>query len=408
MWSLHWFWLIQGNLVEGIEWLDKLLEPPEKLGQSAERARVLSAAGTLAWMQRDLDETRARFEASLAIARHEEDEWGIAYALIGIGLAEAYRGDPKAAQAVCPIIEEGLALFRELGDRWHTTFALHILGTVSFQQGDWARARALDEESLAQSRELGDRTLVGMVLNDLGEIARVQGDYTRARVLHEESLEMRREAVTTTRSMPIGISLLNLGNVLLRQGEWERARALFVEGLPIYLDHNSREVLSGALIGLAGVLGATGKPEQAARIFGAVEALREAIGMSGKMDPSDRADYEHYLANTRAHLDPAVFARAWAEGRQMTQEQTIEYALAEQVDTTRLVTASAPHDPNALTPREIEVLRLVSAGLSDAKIAEKLIISPRTVNTHLTAIYGKFGVNSRSAATRYALDHKLF
>jgi DNA-binding NarL/FixJ family response regulator len=60
-----------------------------------------------------------------------------------------------------------------------------------------------------------------------------------------------------------------------------------------------------------------------------------------------------------------------------------------------------------LTPREIEVLRLAQAGLSDAKIAEKLVISHRTVNTHLSSIYSKLGVNSRSAATRYALDHKL-
>ncbi|MBI3914856.1 MAG: response regulator transcription factor [Chloroflexi bacterium] len=70
-------------------------------------------------------------------------------------------------------------------------------------------------------------------------------------------------------------------------------------------------------------------------------------------------------------------------------------------------TIALPHDPNALTPREIEVLRLAQAGLSDAKIAEKLVISRRTVNTHLSSIYSKLGVNSRSAATRYALDHKL-
>jgi DNA-binding NarL/FixJ family response regulator len=218
---------------------------------------------------------------------------------------------------------------------------------------------------------------------------------------------MRLAAVTTTHSMPIGISLLNLGNVMLRQGEWEQARALLEEGIPIYLEHDSRDVLSSALAGLAGLLAATGKPEQAARLFGAVQAQRQAVGMSGKMDPSDRADYEHFLASARDQLDPAVFAREWGEGKQMTLEQTIEYALAEQADTTRPATPAAAHDPNALTPREIEVLRLVAAGLSDAKVAEKLVISSRTVNTHLTSIYGKLGVNSRTAAARCALDRKL-
>ena len=75
--------------------------------------------------------------------------------------------------------------------------------------------------------------------------------------------------------------------------------------------------------------------------------------------------------------------------------------------------SSAPPDtspityPDGLTAREVEVLRLVAQGLTDAHIAEQLVISPRTVNTHLTSIYGKIQVSSRSAATRYAIEHHL-
>jgi DNA-binding NarL/FixJ family response regulator len=68
---------------------------------------------------------------------------------------------------------------------------------------------------------------------------------------------------------------------------------------------------------------------------------------------------------------------------------------------------SSPTYPNGLTAREVEVLRLVAQGLTDAQVAEQLVISPRTVNTHLTAIYGKIGVTSRSAATRYAIENHL-
>ncbi len=60
-----------------------------------------------------------------------------------------------------------------------------------------------------------------------------------------------------------------------------------------------------------------------------------------------------------------------------------------------------------LTAREVEVLRLVAQGLSDAQVAEQLVISPRTVNWHLTSIYSKLGVSSRAAATRYAIEHRL-
>ena len=66
-----------------------------------------------------------------------------------------------------------------------------------------------------------------------------------------------------------------------------------------------------------------------------------------------------------------------------------------------------PSYPAGLTAREVEVLRLVAQGLTDALVAEQLVISPRTVNWHLTSIYSKLGVSSRAAATRYALEHHL-
>ncbi len=70
-------------------------------------------------------------------------------------------------------------------------------------------------------------------------------------------------------------------------------------------------------------------------------------------------------------------------------------------------TRTLPTYPAGLTAREVEVLRLVAQGLTDAQVAEKLVVSPRTVNWHLTSIYGKLQVSSRSAATRYAIEHHL-
>jgi len=60
-----------------------------------------------------------------------------------------------------------------------------------------------------------------------------------------------------------------------------------------------------------------------------------------------------------------------------------------------------------LTAREIEVLRLLTTGLSNSQIAARLVLSPHTVNGHIQSIYGKLGLNSRSAATRFALEHHL-
>jgi DNA-binding NarL/FixJ family response regulator len=63
--------------------------------------------------------------------------------------------------------------------------------------------------------------------------------------------------------------------------------------------------------------------------------------------------------------------------------------------------------PDDLTAHEVEVLRLLAQGWSDAQIAQYLVISPRTVNRHTTSIYSKIGVSSRSAATRYAIEQHL-
>jgi DNA-binding NarL/FixJ family response regulator len=137
-------------------------------------------------------------------------------------------------------------------------------------------------------------------------------------------------------------------------------------------------------------------------------------GGNGVLIPGVHAMQEFTIAAARAQLGEEIFTAAWAEGHTMTPEQ----ALAAQGPVTMLTTApagpfSVPHAPKALsypaglTAREVEVLRLVAQGLSDAQVAEQLVISSRTVNWHQTSIYSKLGVSSRSAATRYALEHTL-
>ncbi len=79
-------------------------------------------------------------------------------------------------------------------------------------------------------------------------------------------------------------------------------------------------------------------------------------------------------------------------------------APASGVPTTRPATTS-PHSP--LTKRETEVLRLVAIGWTNARIAEHLFVSRRTVDQHLVSIYRRLGVSSRTAATRFALLNDL-
>jgi DNA-binding NarL/FixJ family response regulator len=122
---------------------------------------------------------------------------------------------------------------------------------------------------------------------------------------------------------------------------------------------------------------------------------------------------EDMLATARAQLDEATWQAAWAEGLAMPLDQAIAYALEpplEQVlpaSRSPSALSSSPTYPAGLTDREVDVLRLVAQGLSDAQVAEQLVVSPRTVHSHLSSIYGKLGAKSRTAATRFAIDHNL-
>jgi DNA-binding NarL/FixJ family response regulator len=140
--------------------------------------------------------------------------------------------------------------------------------------------------------------------------------------------------------------------------------------------------------------------------------------MFAERTPAERTAEERLVSTVRAQLGEQAFAQALAEGRTMTLEQALAAqgqpllsgqppAKPPSQPRPKASQGLAPTPPDGLTERELEVLCLVAQGLSDAQIAEALVISPRTVNAHLRSIYSKLGITSRHAATRYALEHHL-
>jgi DNA-binding CsgD family transcriptional regulator len=203
---------------------------------------------------------------------------------------------------------------------------------------------------------------------------------------------------------------VGLAKVKAHQGDHVSARALYEESLVIAREMGNKLNIVDCLEGLAVVIAKQGEPAWAARLWGAAEALRDAMGTP--IPPVYRTEYERSVTAARTQLGEKVFAQAWAEGRAMTPEQVLDVQtpgmkpISESSSSTPPTKAS-PTYPAGLTSREVEVLRLVAQGLTDAQVAEQLVISPRTVNTHLTSIYGKIGVSTRSAATRYAIKHNF-
>jgi tetratricopeptide (TPR) repeat protein len=158
-------------------------------------------------------------------------------------------------------------------------------------------------------------------------VTRFAGDYERAGTFYEQALEILKELGSR---FPSTNPLIGLAWVLLHRGDYRKANALFEESLRLHREYAYKiGMVEECLGGFAAILGMTGRPGPAARLFGAVESLLERIGMAGRMEPQDQKEFDHYITVVRAQLDEGDFEKARVEGRAMTLEQAIEFALRE-------------------------------------------------------------------------------
>jgi DNA-binding NarL/FixJ family response regulator len=434
--ALWWFWIVRGYWSEGLAWLtgtverNKSVDPALRAlvlarasrlarqqgkreqavelseaslslaGEEGHKESIALALNTLGWValtEADYTAAGTRFEKSLRLLRDLDDREQIASTLYNLGHLAKIQGDYVPAEA---LFEESLIITQELGNTEGITRSLGSLGDIALRQGDYHRARMLYEQSLALAQALGSKNHIAMLLNGLGEVARIEGNYKQAALLYQETREIWQKMGN---KWGIAVALHNLGQATLQLGAITHAAEYFLEGLTIERALNRKPGIVECLAGLAAVA-AQQQPEQAVRLFSAADVLLAAINTV--LSYVDRATYNHHLAAVRAQLAPAAFESAWAEGQAMTMEQAIESAMqvAREAQTVR---ASKVEPPNGLTPRELEVLRLVAQGLTNPQIADQLIVSRRTINTHLNSIYRKLNVSTRSAATRFAVEHGL-
>jgi len=297
-------------------------------------AQALYRLGMVLLIQGDYAQARTQFEESVSIFRELGDRWGLSYSLTALGEEALRRGDYAIARSV---LEESYSVFQELGSKSGTAMALSELGWLALSQGDYLAARSRFEESLALRRETGHRVGMATAFNMLGDVALHLGEYQQAKALIDKGLALRKEAGSKS---GIAWSLQNLGYLAQHQGEHRQAAALFEESLGLFLELGNKVGVAECLEGLASVSVASLGPETRAaaadaalcgaadkplRLFGAAEALREVADTP--LPPYRRVDYDRDLAAARAQLDEAACAAAWAEGRAMSIEQAVAYAL---------------------------------------------------------------------------------
>ena len=237
-----------------------------------------------------------------------------ARALTGFGWHALYQGDPASAKDAA---EQAVAT--AAGESWILAMALLLLGSVELDRGAIDAARQRFEEALAL---VEDHVEAGVwappILMNLGLLATIQGDVVEARRWYEATLAaLPADAVTFIRPMVLG----HLASIAWDEGDHSRAAVLQREALPLRRALWDVLALASSLANGAEFAAIAGRPEVAARLLGAAEALRVRGRVTN--DPFNQGDPQALIVRVREQLGEASFAAAWAEGECLSLDQAV-------------------------------------------------------------------------------------
>ncbi len=433
--------LYPGNYAAARALVEEGLQATESTNDRWGRGILHRIYGNIASGKGDFKAASTRYSVSLMLLREVGDRRNEAETLVNLGSTMRLRGKLRSARY---LYAKGLQLFRVLSDRWGQLTCLNGLGEALRVQGDYPKARACFEEALALAALLGDRAERAAALLGLGQLALRQDQHADAARHLKEALHIAREINYT---QGLVMALCRLGDLERSWGNWSSATSYYRQGLELARSNGDKLLLIMLLVGqgdaaraqgkhvlacahlkqslhlaweignhialttgleaLAWLCVQAGQPEHGALLLGAAHELRETL--QTPLAPVYQATYSRDLAALKTAIGQDAFAECWAEGRALLLPQVMAIAVA-QVHISE--TSSHPREkpsntPYNLTARELDVLRLLAEGHADARIAKMLVVSPRTINTHLRSIYAKMGVSSRSGATRIALEQKL-
>ena len=392
-------------------------------------AHALAMLGRYRLSTGDTTGARPPLEESLAVARRAGDQQSLRIALIVLGQVTLAQGRYDDARA---LLTEGAAVAAQLGEMYAVANARISLAEVALDRGDAAGAREHLEVALTVDRESGTPVLADLVLRGLGDTAYHHGDLELARRFYAQSVAAGEEA-----GLPVGSALRGLGETALATGDLAGARSLLEQALALAREAATARGEAAALTALGrlaraegdlpgalsmqhqalqlrhhaghaggtaesleavgGLLVEAGRHERATRLLGAAAALRGTHGCP--RHPAQESAHQADLARARQALGAARFETVWAGGESMSTAAAVA-----QASRGRGARIRAEHGWPSLTGAEREVAELAGAGLTNAEIAERLFVSRRTVEYHLTHVFAKLGIRSRHGLVRDAVS----
>lgn len=383
------FFLVRGYLDEGRRRLDEVLAAADR-SLSITRATALHAAGALAAAQGEYEAAARHAEEALAGFRELKADGAAADALETLASITRTRGDYAASRSH---VSQALALYEGLDDRDGVARSLLQLGALVWFEENDAQAWELAERALGLFRQQGKAVEASRAMLLLGLVALNHGDETLAEPYF-------RQAHHTFRSLGdqehLAASLYCLALVEMGRRNQVAAHNLHLQALTIAIDLRLSFQLATIVQALGAVAAAQRRFRDGLVLLSAATAMYQQIG--ARRYPRLERAYQRTLETVRKALDARAFQSAWERG----QSSTARDLLAQEGGP-----GLRQADADGLTPREVEVLRLVATGLTNGEVATRLFLSLRTIHAHLRSIYRKLGVSSRSAATRYAVQRQL-
>lgn len=362
--GLGYFWYSLGSGTEAVDWLEQIYS---RAGQTSlpldlqvmlynEMGKANHYIGRF---------PRAEFFHQKAIQVWEElgDKESLAKGLLDLGWCYWFQLKNTQAEQQA---EKSLALALEIENKWAVAAALHLKGMILCHDKRAASVMPLVEQCLALWRELKDLDSISSSLLLKGQVLLTLGKVEEARPVLAEALDLH----------------LKLGNYIGLQINLEEIARLCAK---------SKQQPSAASAG--------------ARLMGFIHTSFDGKRIMGLVQPAiTRLREGAIISELKEHLGENGYTREHAAGAKLSQVEAIKLAQEWLQPEERF---GAPQFPDGLTGREVEILQLVAAGLSNPAIAEKLVLSRRTVEAHLHSIFNKLEVTSRASAARYALEHKL-